>query len=133
MNSSFSLQQIQKTSKIDPNWRSRQYKLLLKAQFLQIKIENPELKQSEITDQLSCSSSMLTRYRNDINMLSPNRIHPNITNKRSKKVVKTKLDKTLSPKHDLERPQMTSNDLVKPDTNRESTIKRTSNQRNKKF
>ena len=73
--------------------------------FIQIKFENPKMKQSEITDQLGCSSSTLQRYRNEINMLSPYRIQRNITNKRSNKVLKTNFDKTSSPKHDLERPQ----------------------------
>ena len=112
MNTRFSLQQIQKTSNLDPNFISRQYKLNLMAKFMQIKFENPKLKQSEIADQLGCSSSTLQRYRNDLNMLSPYRIQPNITNKRSKKVLNTNFDKTSSPKHDLERPQMTSLNLT---------------------
>ena len=43
------------------------------------------MKQSEIANQLSMSSFTLQRYRNDINMLSPYRINPNNTNKRTKK------------------------------------------------
>ena len=43
------------------------------------------MKESEIADQLGYSSSILRRYRNDINMLSPYRIQLNINNKRSKK------------------------------------------------
>ena len=98
---------------------------------MQIKFETPKIRQSERTDQLSCSSSTLQRYRNDINMLSPYRIQSNITNKWSKKGLNTNFDKSLSPKHDLERPQMTSNDLVTPDTNTEAITKRTSIRRNK--
>ena len=103
------------------------------AKFIQIKYENPKMKQSQTAIQLSCSSCTLQRYRNDINMLSSYIIYPNITNERSKKVLNTNFDKTSSPKQDLERPQMTSNDLVKPDTNTESIIKRTTNKRNKIF
>ena len=39
------------------------------AKFLQIKIENPEKKQSEIADQLGYSSSTLKRYKIDIKRL----------------------------------------------------------------
>ena len=51
------------------------------AKFMQIKFENPKLKQCEIAKQLSYSSSTLQRYRNDTNTLPPYRIQPNITNK----------------------------------------------------
>ena len=46
MNNSFSLQQIQITSNFGANLISRQYKLNLMADFMRIKYENPELKQS---------------------------------------------------------------------------------------
>ena len=116
MNHNFSLQQIQKTSNLDASLISRQYKLNLMADFMKVKYENPRLKQSEIPDRLGMSSSTLQRYRNDINMLSPYRISPNNTKKRTKKA---KIDDIGDPK----RPQMTSND-----------VKRTSNEtvKNKK-
>ena len=53
-----------------------------------------------------------------------------ITNKRSKKVSNTNLDNNSHREQDLRRPQVTSNDLVTPDTNTESIIKRTSNRKN---
>ena len=53
---------------------------------MQIKDENPKMKQSEIANQLGKSSSTLQRYRNDINMLSPYRINTNTTNKRIKRL-----------------------------------------------
>ena len=84
MNNSFSLQQIQKTSNLDANLISRQYKLNLMADFMRVKYENPRLKQSEIANQLGMSSSTVQRYQNYINMLSPYRISPNNTKKRSK-------------------------------------------------
>ena len=104
MNNSFSLQQIQKTSNLDANLISRQYKLNLMADFMRVKYENPKMKQSEIANQLGMSSSTVQRYRNDINMLSPYQISPNNVKKRSKKA---KIDDIS----DLKRPQMTSNDV----------------------
>ena len=80
---------------------------------MSVKYENPKLKQSEIANQLGLSSSTLQRYRNDINMLSPYRIHPNNTNKRTKKVKKNNFDNSHRY-NDLERPQMTSR---QPQTN----------------
>ena len=86
MNNSFSLQQIQKTSNLDANLISRQYKLNLMADFMRVKYENPRMKQSEIANQLGMSSSTVQRYRNDINMLSPYRINPNNTKKLQKRL-----------------------------------------------
>ena len=85
MNNTFSLQQIQKTSNLDANLISRQYKLNLMADFMKLKYENPKMKQSEIANQLSLSSSTIQRYQNDINMQSPYRINSNNVKKRSKK------------------------------------------------
>ena len=72
--------------------------------FMHIKYQNPQIKISEIANNLNMSSSTLQRYRNDINMISPYRINPNNTKKRSKKA---KIDDI----GDLKRPQLTSNDL----------------------
>ena len=72
--------------------------------FMNIKYQNPKMTQSEISSQLNISSSTIKRYRNDINMLSPYRINPNNTKKRSKKA---KIDNNSDPK----RPQLTLNDL----------------------
>ena len=66
MNKSFSPQQIQKTSNLDANSISRQYKLNLLADFMRLKYENPKMKQSEIANQLNLSSSTIQRYRNGI-------------------------------------------------------------------
>ena len=41
MNNSFSLQQKQKTSNLDANLISRQYKLNMMADFMKLKYENP--------------------------------------------------------------------------------------------
>ena len=111
MNNNFSLQQIQKTSNLDPNLLSRQFKLNLMADFLRLKYENPKMKQSEITNQLSLSSSTIQIYRNDINVLSPYRIQSNNINKRIKKAINTNSNNDSQPNYDNKRPQMTSNDL----------------------
>ena len=101
-------------------WFFRQNKLNLMAKFMPIKCENPKLKQSEIAGQLVHWSSTLQRYKNDINMLSLYRIQPYTTNKRPKNVSNTTLDNNSHRKHDLKRPQMTSNDLK---TNSNDSIK----------
>ena len=59
---------------------------------MQIKFDNPKVKQSERANQLNYSCSTLQRYRNDINKLSPYRIQPNNTNKRTKKASNTDFD-----------------------------------------
>ena len=90
------------------------------ADFMRKKYEDPKLKQSEIANQLGYSSSTLQRYRNDINMLSPYRVQPNNTNKRPKKVSITNIANNSHHEHDLNRPQMTSNDVVNYDTKTKS-------------
>ena len=111
MNNSLSLQQIQKTSNLDANLISRQYKLNLMADFLRVKYGSPKRKQSETSNQLGMSSSILQRYRNDINMISPYRINPNNSSKRTKKVKNTDFNNNPHHETDVKRPQMTSNDL----------------------
>ena len=108
MNNTFSLQQISRNSNLDANLISRQYKLNLMADFMRVKYENPKPKQSEIANQLGLSTSTLQRYRNHINMLSPYRIHPNNTNKRTKKVKITNFDNNSNRDPDL---KLTSNDF----------------------
>ena len=132
MNNSFSLQQIQKTSNLDANLISRQNKLNLMADFMRVKYENPKMKQSQIANQIGLSTSTLQRYRNDINMLSPYRIHPNNTNKRSKKVKNTDFDNNLHDETDVERPRMTSNDLKRPQSTSNESSKKTKTKNNLK-
>ena len=123
MNSSFSSQQIKKTSNHDANLISRQYKLNLMADFMQIKYENPKFKQSEIANRLGYPSSTLQRYRNDINMLSAYRIQPNNINKRTKKALNTNFNNDSHCEPALRRPQMTSTDLKITQTNTKSDKK----------
>ena len=81
------------------------------ADFMRLKYENPKMKQSEIANQSSLSSSNIQRYRNDKNMLSPYRIQSNNINKRIKKAKNTNSDNDSQPNHDNKRPQLTANDL----------------------
>ena len=111
MNKCFYLQQIQKTSNLDANLKSRQIKLNLMADFLRLKCKNPRMKQSQIANQIGLSTSTLQRYRNDINMLFPYRINPNITNKRTKKASNGNFDNSSHHESNVKRPQTTSNDL----------------------
>ena len=69
------------------------------------------MKQSEIPTQLCFSSSTIQSYGNDTNMLSPYRIEPNITNKRTKNVSKTIFDNNSHREHYLKRSQKPSKDL----------------------
>ena len=134
MNNTFSLQQISRTGNLDSQLITKQYKLNLIADFTRIKHENPKLKQSEIANPLGYSSSTSQRYRNDINMLSPYRIQPDNTRKRTKKTSNTKSDNNSQRDDDLKRPQMTSSDPNKPETttksNRKSNLKGGSIQEN---
>ena len=81
------------------------------ADFMRLKYENPKMKQSEIANQLSLSSSTIQRYRNDLNMLSPYRIQSNNINKRIKKAKNSNSDNDSQPNHNDKRPQMTSKQL----------------------
>ena len=71
MNHTNSSEQISKTSSLDSNLILRQYKLNLMARFMEIKSVNPKLRHDQIAKELGCSGSILKRYRNDVNMLSP--------------------------------------------------------------
>ena len=71
MNNTPSLNETNKTAKMNPFLLTRHYKLKLMNDFMYIKYQNPKMKQSEIANQINLSSSNLQRYRNDINMLSP--------------------------------------------------------------
>ena len=75
------------------------------------------------------SSSTVQRYRNDIYILSPYRINPNNTKKRSKKGLNATFDINSQHEADVKRLQMTSNDLKRPRSisNENSKKKRTKN------
>ena len=81
------------------------------ADFMRLKYENPTMKQSQIADQIGLSTSTLQRYKNDIILLSPYRINPNITNKRTKKASNGNFDNNSHHESNLNRLQLTSKDL----------------------
>ena len=130
MNISFSLQQKPRTGNLDPNLLSCQYKLDLMSKFLSIKFESPKMKQSEIANQLGYSTSILQRYRNDINMLSPYRIDPNNNHKRTKKVKNTDFANDSHHEADVKRLQKTSNDLKRPQLTPNENSKKTKTKNN---
>ena len=110
MNNTPSLNEINKTANMDPNAITRFYQLKLMNDFMNVKYQNPKMRQSEIASQLKVSISSIQRQRNDINMNSPYRNNPNNVKKRSKKA---KIDEITDHKrgvNDLDRPQKTSND-----------------------
>ena len=99
----------------------------LMADFLKVKYEKPKMKQSEIANHLGMSSSTVQIYRNDINVLSPYRIQPNNTNKRTKKAKNTEFDNNSHTNQDVKRLQMTSNDLKRPQSTSNENSKKTKN------
>ena len=110
MNNTPSLNEINKTSNMDPNSITRFYQLKLMNDFMNVKYQNPKMKQSEIASQLKVSTSSIQRQRNAINMNSPYGINQNNVKKRTKKA---KIDEITDHKRgvvDLDRPQKTSND-----------------------
>ena len=109
MNKTFSLQQKSRSSNLDANLISRQYKLNLMVIFMRLKYENAKLKQSEKSNQLKYSPSTLQRYRNDINMLSPYRTQSNNINKRTNNASNTNFEINSHRETDVKRLQMTSN------------------------
>ena len=117
MNNTPSLNEINKNSAMDPNMLTKYYKLKLMNAFMNINYQTPKMTQSEISSQLNMSSSTIKRYRNDLNMISPYRINPNIAKKRQKKV-------KIDDNGDLKRPQLTSNDLKTTSNDKKNKIKK---------
>ena len=117
-----SLNEMNKTANMDPNLITKHYRLKLMNGFMNIKYQNPKMKQSEIANQLDMSASTIQRHRNEINMLLPYRINQNIVKKRLKKA-------KIDDNDDLKRPQMTSNDLK---TTSNENIKKTETKNNLK-
>ena len=110
MNNTPSLNEINKTANMDPTSITRFYQLKLMNDFMNVKYQNPKMKQSEIASQLKVSTFSIQRQRSDINMNSPYRINQNNVKKRTKKA---KIDENTDHERgsdDFKRPQMTSND-----------------------
>ena len=83
------------------------------ADLMRMKYENPKLKQFQIANELNYSTSILQRYRNDINMLSPYRINPNNNKKRTKMTSNTSFHNDSHSNSDVKGHRLTSNDLKK--------------------
>ena len=81
------------------------------------------MKQYEIANQLGYSPSTLQIYRNDVNMISMYRINPNNTNKRTKKCKNNNFNENTSSNIDNKNPQMTSNDLKRPQSTSKTKTK----------
>ena len=111
MNNTVSLQQTSRTSNLDANLITRQYKLNLMTDFMRMKYENPKLKQSEIANQLGYPSSTLERYTNYIKMLSLYGIQSNNNRKRTKKASNTNFYDNSHRENDHKRLQMISLNL----------------------
>ena len=77
MNNTPSLNEINKSSAMNPNMLTKYYKLKIMNNFMKIIYQNQKKLQTEISSQLNMSPSTIKRYRNDINMISPYRINSN--------------------------------------------------------
>ena len=116
MNTTPSLNEINKNSTMVPNMLTKYYKLKLMNDFMNIKYQNPKMTESQISSQLNMSPSTIQRYRNDLNMLSSYRNNPNNVKKQQKKA-------KIGNNDDLKRPQLTSNDLKTTSNNRKTKSK----------
>ena len=76
MDKTFSFEQTSKTGDLNDDSIMRQYKLNAMAIFMEIKSNNPKLKQSELAKELKISTSTIQWYRIEINLLSPYRTSP---------------------------------------------------------
>ena len=74
------------------------------AKLIEIKSNNPRLKQSEIAKLFELSFFTIQRYRREINMLSPYRIPPSsrTNNARKQKTPNTNIDDLKVTSNDLE-------------------------------
>ena len=70
--------------------------------FMEIKSQNPKLKQSEIAKEFRCSSSTLQQYRSDLRILPQYRTPPGTANKRRQRFQTVNMTSK-----DLKWPQMT--------------------------
>ena len=105
MNNTFTSQQISQTGNLDFNLIMRRYNFHLIARFGEINSMKPKLTQKETAKELGYSTSSLQCYGQDIYLLSPYRI-PTKSYKRKQKI--------SNREHDLERPQMTSKEINRP-------------------
>ena len=103
MNVTYSLYQIQKAGDLNADLIMRKYKIDKMAKFMEIKSNNPNLKQSEIANFLEVLSFTIQRYRRGINMLSPHRLPPpsKTNHTRKQKTPNTNIDDIKVNSNDL--------------------------------
>ena len=77
---------------LDANMIFRQYKKNSTTRFMEIKSINPRMEKDQKAKELGSSSGTSQRYGNDSNVLSLDRIPPEITNKRRRKISNANLD-----------------------------------------
>ena len=77
------------------------------ADFMRMKYESRETKQSDIANQLGYSTSTLQRYRNVINKHLLYRIQQNNIKNWTKKALNTNFDSNSHRDNDLKRPRLT--------------------------
>ena len=121
MNSTPSLNEINRFANMNPNLIIDFYKIKHMNDFMNLKYQHPKMKQSDIANQLGMSTSSVQRCRKDINMQSPYRSITNNTKKRPKTVKNTDFDNNLQQERGSKRPQMTSNDLKRPQSTSNKT------------
>ena len=103
MNNTYSLDQIQKTGDLNADLIMKQNKLPKMANIMEIKSNNPKLKQSEIAKLLELSSFRIQRHTRDINMLSLYRLPQSPKNNHTRK--------HKTPNTNRDDVKVTSNDL----------------------
>ena len=110
MNINYSLDQKQKTCDLNADVIIRKNKLDKVAKFLELKSNNPKLKDSEIAKLLELSYSTIPRYRREIIILSPYSIPQSskTNHKRNQKPPNTNVDDVTVTSKNL---KMTSNDI----------------------
>ena len=106
---------MQNTGDLNADLITRQYKLDKVARFMEMKSNDPKLRQSEIA-KVKFSSSSTQRVRRELNMQSPYRLQPSLKTNYTRKQNTPNLYVVILTSNDLKRPQMTSNDL-KPTSN----------------
>ena len=67
----YSISQVSRLGNLDSKLILRQYRLDLMSRFVQIKSDNSNTTQKEITKELGFSDNTLSRYRKDTKMTSP--------------------------------------------------------------
>ena len=72
MSNNFTTDQLTKSQSVDPNSINRFYKLSMMLNFLEITSNNPRRTQNQSCNQLGTSGNTIKRYRDDIQMDSPN-------------------------------------------------------------